>query len=268
MAPKRLFLSHIHEEKLLAILVKDSLELEFRGLVDVFVSSDGTTVPAGANFLKRVENGLLECVGALYLLSPASVRRSWINFELGAVWLRNVASVRAGKAEVPTIPLCHSGMTPATLPLPLSNLNGVLANQASQLEFTFRSLQSAVGTNGSLTTDFDALAAKITAFEATYTVGSNLKKLLRLLGTEGALIVQHCEQQPAGSMTQVNCGFVETSVIQQLKAMEASELKGLIAVKLGASQIQTRPTGPVTGSQVELLLSVSAVMQFKELLLT
>lgn len=252
----------------MALLIKDSLESEFSGFVDVFVSSDGTTIPAGSNFLKRVEDGLIDCVGAIYLLSPASVRRNWINFELGAVWVRNVASVRSGNSEIPTVPLCHSGMTPSALPLPLSNLNGVVANQASQLEFTFRSLQSAVGGKGSLKTDFDVLAAKIIDFERWYTVGANLKKLLSLLGAENRMIVEHCEQQPLGSMTQVKCGFVGTNVIQQLKALEAAELKGLIVVTLGDMQIQTNPsTGPVTGSQVELQLSVSSIVQFKNQLL-
>lgn len=269
MASKRLFLSHIHEEGQLARLIKESLESEFSGFVDVFVSSDGTTILAGSNFLKRIEDGLLDCVGAIYLLSPASVRRSWINFELGAVWIRNVASVRSGNSEIPTVPMCHSGMTPSALPLPLGNLNGVVANQASQLEFTFRSLQTAVGGKGTLKTDFDALAARVIDFELWYTVGANLKKLLNLLGADNRMIVEHCEQQPPGSMTQVKCGFVSTNVIQELRALEATELRGLIVVALGDTQIQTNPsTGPVTGSQVELQLSVKSIVQFKDQLLS
>lgn len=111
MANKLIFLSHIHEDKALAALVKDALEDEFSGFVEVFVSSDGTSIPAGSNFLKRIENSLIDCVGAIYLISPISVKRNWINFELGAVWVRNVVSVRSGHAEIPTLPICHSGMT-------------------------------------------------------------------------------------------------------------------------------------------------------------
>ena len=85
MADKLIFLSHIHEESSLALLVKQALENEFSGFVDVFVSSDGTSIPAGANFLKRIEDGLVSCIGAIYLISPNSVKRNWINFELGAV---------------------------------------------------------------------------------------------------------------------------------------------------------------------------------------
>ncbi len=70
MSPKVIFLSHIHEEMELAILIEEALKAEFSGFVDVFVSSDGVSIPAGANFLRRIENGLINCIGAVYLISP------------------------------------------------------------------------------------------------------------------------------------------------------------------------------------------------------
>ncbi|EKA7356847.1 toll/interleukin-1 receptor domain-containing protein, partial [Vibrio vulnificus] len=147
---KQLFLSHIHEEKELAILIKEAIENEFSGFVDVFVSSDGISIPAGANFLKRIEDGLVGSIGAMYLISPKSVNRNWINFELGAMWIRNAMSIRGEGREIPTLPLCHSGMQLQNLPKPIDNLNAIVANQASQLEFAFRSIQAAVGGKGSL----------------------------------------------------------------------------------------------------------------------
>jgi len=62
MSNHQIFLSHIHEEKELAILIKDAIEAEFSGFVEVFVSSDGTSIPAGSNFLKRIEDGLVNCI--------------------------------------------------------------------------------------------------------------------------------------------------------------------------------------------------------------
>lgn len=180
-----LFLSHIHEEKDLAIQIKNALENEFSGFVDVFVSSDGVSIPAGANFLKRIEDGLVSCVGALYLLSPVSVKRPWINFELGAVWVRNAISIRGGGAEIPALPLCHSGLSLSDLPAPINNLNSIQANDASKLEFAFKSIQSAVGGRGSLRTDFDALAAGIIGFEKNYTFTSRFKNAIgRIAGAD------------------------------------------------------------------------------------
>ncbi len=267
MADKLIFLSHIHEEKVLATLIKQALEDEFSGFVDVFVSSDGITIPAGSNFLKRIEDGLVSCIGAVYLISPKSVKRNWINFELGAVWIHNIMSLKANAAEIPTIPVCHSGITPSGLPSPLNNLNGIMGTQASQLEFAFRSLQSAVGGKGKLTTDFDALAAEVITFEREYTLGSNIAKMLSLLGGDKRQLVQHCEQQPSDTTTTLECGFVENSVVQELKALESNELKGLIQVALNMQGIEFGSRGAVNGAQVEVKIPVSLVLQFKKLLL-
>lgn len=165
MADKLIFLSHIHEEAKLAAVFKATIEDEFSGFVDVFVSSGGRSIPIGIPFLKSIERGLVDCIGAIYLISPTSVRRNWINFELGAVWIRSVSSVRGGGSEIPAIPICHSGCTPSNLPMPLNNLNAILATDPLQLELAFRSIQSVVGGKGFLKTDFCQLASKIAALE-------------------------------------------------------------------------------------------------------
>ena len=263
MTDKLIFLSHIHEEKALAILVKQALEDEFSGFVDVFVSSDGSSIPAGSNFLKRIEDGLVNCIAAIYLISPTSVKRNWINFELGAVWIRNINSLRTGAHEIPTLPVCHSGMTPNELPAPLNNLNGISANQASQLEFGFRSIQAAVGGKGNLKTDFDLLVTKIIAFEQDYTLGANIAKILSLLSGDKRMIVKHCEEQTPGVTTTVDCGFVETNVVQALKAFEANELKGYIQVSVDMPGMAIGDHGAVNGAQVKIQLPVSLVVRFK-----
>ncbi|MBF0888055.1 hypothetical protein [Gluconobacter cadivus] len=52
MTSKKIFLSHIHEEKELALLIKDNIVEAFAGFVEVFVSTDGVSIPAGSNFLR------------------------------------------------------------------------------------------------------------------------------------------------------------------------------------------------------------------------
>ncbi|WP_227728829.1 toll/interleukin-1 receptor domain-containing protein [Yersinia proxima] len=177
MSNKVIFLSHIHEEKELAILLKEAIESEFSGFIDVFVSSDGVSIPAGSNFLKRIEDGLINCIGAIFLLSPYSVNRNWINFELGAVWVRNAISQNNGGVNIPALPFCHSGIVPATLPQPICNLNGITASNSSELEFAFKSLQAAVGGKGKLRTDFDELASNIIIFVNKYTIQDSLKTI-------------------------------------------------------------------------------------------
>lgn len=265
MTAKVLFLSHIHEERDLALAIKTELENEFSGFVDVFVSSDGVSIPAGANFLKRIEDGLITCVGALYLISPVSVKRSWISFELGAVWIRNIVNLRANGPEIPTLPVCHSGLAPAGLPSPLNNLNGISANQASQLEFAFRSLQAAVGGRGNLKTDFDALAGRVIAFERSYTLGANLKRMFSV-GGDVPKLIKHCEQQP-GVQTVVDFGFVETPTVQLFQQLEANELKGHVKVAVTNPGISFGPQGGVNGANVQVTVGTSLIVQFKSQLL-
>ncbi|WP_276867606.1 toll/interleukin-1 receptor domain-containing protein [Enterobacter oligotrophicus] len=177
MSEKLIFLSHITEEKELAKIIKDAIEDEFAGFVRVFVSSDGETIRAGQNFLKVIEDGLVECCAAIYLISPTSVQRSWISFELGAVWIRNAQNQREGREEIPALPFCHSGMSFNALPQPICNLNAIEANMASKLEFAFKSLQLAVGARGRFRTDFNELASKIADFEKKYVLFASLEKI-------------------------------------------------------------------------------------------
>ena len=267
MSSKVIFLSHIHEETELAILFKDALETEFAGFVDVFVSSDGVSIPAGANFLKRIENGLVNCVGAIYLISPVSVQRNWINFELGAVWIRNIIDAHASTNEIPILPLCHSGMTPGRLPLPLNNLNGVLGSEASQLDFSFRSLQSAVGGKGKLKTDFDELALRTLAFEQQYTLGDNLKALLKLLGAALDTLVAHFKILPSNVFSTVDFGFVDNDLIKTVMLYEAEGLKGHIRVKVNSVGLAFGAKGAVTGGDLQIDISAALVQQFEALLL-
>ncbi|CAK1752463.1 toll/interleukin-1 receptor domain-containing protein [Vibrio crassostreae] len=228
---KQLFLSHIHEEKELALLIKQAIEDEFSGFVDVFVSSDGISIPAGANFLKRIEDGLVESIGAMYLISPKSVNRNWINFELGAMWIRNAISIRSEENEIPTLPLCHSGMDLQQLPKPIDNLNAIIANQASQLEFAFRSIQNAVGGKGSLRTNFDELAGNIAKFERQYTLISNVNLALKLVNLDNSQFKEYCLAQRPGELISLELGCIPSDILKKVKALEA-ELIGHVSLQI------------------------------------
>ena len=107
---KRLFVSHISEEREVAERLKGALARDFLRLLDVFVSSDTESIAAGEDWLKSIDKALRECSIVVILCSPESIRRPWINFEAGAAWMR----------EIPLIPVCHVGLLPRDLPMPLS----------------------------------------------------------------------------------------------------------------------------------------------------
>ncbi len=176
-----IFLSHVHAESQTATLLRKEIESEFSGFVEVFVSSDEDANPTGTQFLNRIENRLAECSIALYLISKESVSKPWINFELGAVWVRSYLAEKKGAKEIPVIPMCYMGMTKSQLPLPLNSLTAVDINTEHGLRDTFKAIQRASGGSGNLRTDFVNLADEIRKIEETTMKGSKVVSILNLL---------------------------------------------------------------------------------------
>ncbi len=114
--PKRAFVSHISDEGVVATALKNVLRRDFLGLLDVFVSSDEESIAAGEDWLHSIERALKDSGMLVVLCSPDSVTRPWINFEAGAAWMRGI----------PLVPVCHAGLRPSDLPMPLSLRHGIL----------------------------------------------------------------------------------------------------------------------------------------------
>ena len=125
---KKAFISHISEEAELAKQLNTALNRDFLSFLDVFVSSDGESIQAGDEWLKSIDLAIRQSTLMLILCSPASIRRSWINFEAGAAWMQGV----------PIIPICHAGFTPRDLSIPLSLHQGVLLSDANGLRRVYQ----------------------------------------------------------------------------------------------------------------------------------
>ena len=264
MSEKLIFLSHITEEKRLAKIIKDAIEDEFAGFVSVFVSSDGETIKAGQNFLKVIEDGLVDCIAAIYLISPISVKRSWISFELGAVWIRNALNQRADKAEVPALPFCHSGMTYNALPQPICNLNAIEANIASRLEFAFRSLQSAVGAKGRLRTDFDELAANIVAFEKQYLLFDNLEKIFNILELSPKALgeIKELVLDNPDNEFEVHNDLVSTEVEKKITAVIKNMPAGLIRTQSQFKGAIVTPSDSFPGCSLQVFFKMNILKDY------
>jgi TIR domain len=115
MATKDLFISHISEEAEVASMLTTMLREDFADLMGCFSSSDIGNIGAGDNWLTAIERALTQAKVVIVLCSKASVNRPWVQFEVGAAWMKGV----------PIIPVCHSGMTVSDLQMPLSLRQGV-----------------------------------------------------------------------------------------------------------------------------------------------
>lgn len=127
MTKPRIFISHITEEAEIANCLKDFVEQRFLHSVEVFASSHEQSIRLGDEWLNAIKDSLLECKLMIVICSPISVARPWINFESGAGWVRSI----------PVIPLCHSGLTPSRLPVPLNALQAGMLNNKSDIQKTF-----------------------------------------------------------------------------------------------------------------------------------
>ena len=115
MRSTNLFVSHVSVEAPIAALLEKIIEDDFIGIVDLFASSNVTSIQGGEKWLDAIKAAIADSAAVLVLCSETSIHRPWVQFEIGAAW-------QTGKR---IIPVCHSGMTPADLPMPLSSLQGL-----------------------------------------------------------------------------------------------------------------------------------------------
>jgi hypothetical protein len=157
MAQKQVFISHISKESALARALKERLLADFKGLLDVFVSSDRASIGAGTKWLDEVDQALKDANLVIVMASPESIARPWVNFEAGAVWLRGTR----------LIPLCHSGMTPATLPNPLNLLQAAGFTDAQGMQKVYDAVAVLLGV-ATPRVNFESIAQRFAQAVAAY----------------------------------------------------------------------------------------------------
>jgi len=111
----QVFVSHISEEREVALALQRMVQEMFGGHVEVFTSSDSKSILPGSDWLQCIDGALQQAEIIIVLCSRASVQRPWVQFELGAAWMRKLV----------IIPVCHSGMKLVDLPMPLSTRDGI-----------------------------------------------------------------------------------------------------------------------------------------------
>lgn len=161
MARKQLFISHISSEAELAQRLKLQLDADFLGMLDIFVSSDRWSIRAGTKWLDEVDRALRDADLQIVLCSIESVGRPWVNFEAGAAWLRGI----------PVIPVCHSGLVPNELPVPLSMLQSVECGRPEGLQRLYDAIASVLDTN-TPAIDFGAFAGHLRELEERQRLGT------------------------------------------------------------------------------------------------
>jgi TIR domain len=161
----QMFLSHVHVESRFADFISACVKRDFIGLVGVFVASDGGIL-AGRKWLDEMTAALKGSHLHVVLCSPDAVTRHWISFETGAAHLRGI----------PLIPLCHSGLEPKQLPVPLSEFEGILLCDSERtlahgsdtgFRSFYRAIATALGSDVPMA-DFEKYERELLSLEQTY----------------------------------------------------------------------------------------------------
>ena len=119
-----IFFSHSSHDREALLRLKDLFCEKTGGSIEVFLSSDGQSIPLGRNWVHRVEEGLESARLMIVFLTPRSLRSSWIYFEAGYAYSKKVQVVPVGFIDSDL----------AAVPAPLSLLQGFNIKNADGLD--------------------------------------------------------------------------------------------------------------------------------------
>ncbi|RMB51734.1 TIR domain-containing protein [Sphingomonas sp. PP-CE-3A-406] len=213
---KTIFLSHISEEGELGTIFKDRLEKDFLSLIDVFVSSDSRSIPPGDAWLKAVDDNLDRAAALIVLASPTSVARPWITFEAGAGWAK----------RVPTMIICHSGISPGGLPLPLGQLQAFSASDMNRISAMYAVVAQVLG-SATPEPNLRSFVASIQNFERKYTEERDVLVSLRQIKEAEPYLIKQISNVQVGPPVTVS-DVPESSFRKMEQALKALQNRGLL----------------------------------------
>lgn len=232
----KIFISHIAPEQEIAAIFKGEIDRAFLGMVDVFLSSEASSIGLGQNWLDEITNALRDCAAMLVLCSPYSIGRPWINFECGAGWAR----------AIEIAPLCHSGLRPVDLPLPICLLQGMEASDPNKIERVF-ALISAKLKSKIPAFDKASIAARIKAFEEKYVEETEIVSHLRALATISRELFDIMCKLPAKIVQSIN-GVPEQLVIASRPHFEALQTRKVLSYSFVVSGLTFGGTAGIIGN--------------------
>jgi hypothetical protein len=240
---KIIFISHITEEKEIAIAFKELIEESFLGMIEVFVSSDSQSIAMGQKWLDGITKSLKECSIEIILCSPKSIQRPWINFEAGAGWIRDIS----------VIPLCHSGMKPSNLPMPLNLLQATTANEVSSLKLIFPVIANAIGAK-TPNINFQNFIDKVNEFEIKYTFWDECNDIFNKINIFNSDIIPAFKSEK-----NIEFELSETDINNFTKFADFLQKNNLIQFKR-LQGVRIRPHGTFYPCELNVLSQLSQVL--------
>lgn len=129
-----IFVSHAATDKPIAEILKAEIDRVFANGVYVFASSVPGLMKPGSDWLNSVKENLDKAKAVVVLITPVSINRPWIWFEVGASWSKMIE----GKGRI--YPLCAPEIKFSELPEPLSRLQALSLGKAEHIKLFFQAL--------------------------------------------------------------------------------------------------------------------------------
>jgi hypothetical protein len=108
------FFSHSSRDARALRLLKNKFVEGTGGSIDVFLSSDGQSIPLGRNWVHSIEKALQQAKVMFVFVSPDSLHSDWLFFESGYAYSR----------DIEVVPVGFMGVDLTVLPPPLGLLQG------------------------------------------------------------------------------------------------------------------------------------------------
>ena len=134
-----LFISHASSDAEFANAVKQEIEKVFANGVSVFCTSSPGAISVGTDWLADIESKLAVAQAVIAIVTPVSIERPWLWFEVGATW----ANGRSGACRI--YPLCAPEVSLADLPSPLDRLQALSLGKSADLKLLFEALVKQFG---------------------------------------------------------------------------------------------------------------------------
>ena len=128
------FLSHAATDQPIAKVLHDEIQRIFAGGVTFYASSVPGVVSPGSDWLESIRGNLEEAHAVIVLITPVSINRPWIWFEVGASW----SKMLEGKGVI--LPICVPEVDKGSLPEPLSRLHAMSLGNATETKLVFQQL--------------------------------------------------------------------------------------------------------------------------------
>ena len=134
-----LFISHATSDGEFANAVKQEIEKVFANGLNVFCTSSPGAISVGVDWLSNIEQKLGVAQAVIVIITPVSIERPWLWFEIGATWSKG----RSGDCKI--YPVCAPEIELPNLPSPLDRLQALSMGKTADLKLLFDALISQFG---------------------------------------------------------------------------------------------------------------------------